>query len=76
MTVAELIQILQTHNQKSIVVIPTEIADGDTIDLCQGGVRTVNLRLIPVKSGGFDPDHGARLFEIDDDGVVLGVEIG
>lgn len=76
MTVNELIQILKTHDPSSIVVVPTDRMDGGSIDLCQGGIRAVNLRLIPVKSSGFDPDHGAQLFEIDDDGDVSGVEIG
>lgn len=76
MTVDELIRILQAHDQKSIVVIPTDRMDGGSIDLCQGGVRAVNLRKIHVKACGFDSDHGAKLFEIDDDGDVLGVEIG
>ena len=76
MTVAELIQILRSHDQSSIVVVPTDSAEGDSIDLCQGGVRAVNLRLIPAKSGGFDTDHGAQLFEIDEDGDFSGVEIG
>lgn len=76
MKVAELIKILQTHDPKSIVVVPADRADGGSLGLCQGGVRAVNLREILVKSVGFDPDHGAKLFEIDDDGDVLGVEIG
>jgi len=76
MTVAELIQILKSHDQSSIVVVPADRADGGSLGLCQGGVRAVNLREILVKSVGFDPDHGAQLFEIDDDGDIFGVEIG
>lgn len=79
MTVSELIAILQSHDPAAIVVVPTY---NDRADACNahglrlGGVRTVNLREIHFNASWFDPEHGAQLYEIDDDGEQSGVEIG
>ncbi|HAL37833.1 MAG TPA: hypothetical protein DCP03_06820 [Polaromonas sp.] len=79
MTVFDLIKILESHDPAATVVVPTYNDRSDVsnaLGLQVGGVRAVNLRTVIIKAAWFDPDHGAQLFEIDDDGAINGVEIG
>lgn len=79
MTVLDLIKILQSHDPEAVVVVPTYNDRSDVsnaLGLEIGGVRAVNLRAVIVKAAWFDPDHNARIFEIDDDGAIDGVEVG
>ena len=78
MTVQELIAILQTLNPDAEVVVCAygDKSDAHTvIELRRDDVRAIDMREILFERPWFDVDHGARLFEVDDDGPVPGVEI-
>lgn len=79
MTVSELIQILQAQDPEAEVVVPTYSDRSDVsnaIGLKPGGVRSVSFRAVHINASLFDRNPGAKLYEIDNDGEVKGLEIG
>lgn len=78
MRVSELIAILQTLDPSALVVVGTHEDRSDThkvIELRRDDVRPRPMRLVPPRHSWFDPDHGAKLYEIHECGAVPGVEI-
>ena len=79
MKVSELIAILQTLDPAAEVVVSTYDDRSDVhnlLELRRGDVRAIAMREVMFERPWFDVDHGARLFEVDDDGPEPGVEIG
>lgn len=79
MTVTELIAILQTLDPGAEVVVCAygDKSDAHTvIELRRDDVRAIAMREVSFERAWFDPDHGAKLYHVDDDGQLLGVEIG
>ncbi|WP_114968220.1 hypothetical protein [Rhodoferax ferrireducens] len=79
MTVSELIQILQTQAPEAEVVVPTYNDRSDisnAVGLKLDGERTVSLRAVHINAILFDRNPRAKLYEIDNDGEVKGLEIG
>lgn len=78
MTVQELIAILQTLDPGAEVVACAYCDKSDAhtvIELRRDDVRAVAMREIFFERPWFDADHGAKLYQVDDDGPVPGVEI-
>ncbi len=78
MTVAELIAILQTLSPAAEVVACAynDRSDAHTvIELRRDDVRAIAMREILFERPWFDVDHGAKLYQVEDDGPLLGVEI-
>lgn len=78
MTVADLIAILQTLDPSALVVVCaySDKSDAHTvIELRRDDVRAIAMREILFERPWFDPDHGAKLYQVEDDGPVPGVEI-
>lgn len=78
MTVQELIAILQTLDPGAEVVVCAygDKSDAHTvIELRRDDVRAIAMSEILFERPWFDVDHGAKLFEVADDGPVPGVEI-
>ena len=79
MKVAELIAILQTLDPGAEVVVGTYDDRSDVhnvLQLQRGDVRAIAMREISFTRPWFDVDHGARLYEVHDDGSLPGVELG
>jgi hypothetical protein len=79
MTVNELIAILQTLDPSAEVVVSTYDDRSDVHQVLQlrpVDVRAIAMREILFERQWFDPDHGAKLYQVDDDGALRGVEIG
>ena len=79
MTVQELIAILQTLDPAAEVVVGANDDRSDVhqvLELRPVDVRTIAMREVLFERPWFDVDHGARLFEVNDDGSIQGVEIG
>ncbi len=69
MNVAELIAILQMHAPSALVV------DDEGLELRASDVQAVQLTRLEGKSWvGFT--HGAKEWQVDDDGLTQGVQIG
>jgi len=78
MTVADLIAILQTLDPAAEVVVGahTDKSDAHTvIELRRDDVRAIAMNEILFERPWFDVDHGAKLFEVAEDGLLQGVEI-
>jgi len=71
MKVSELIAILQTLDPSAQVVTSTN--DEHVLELKADDVQTVALREVVFTRPWFDPDHGAKLFKVEDDGPTSGV---
>lgn len=79
MTVADLIAILQTLDPAAEVVACAyaDRSDAHTvIELRRDDVRAIAMREILFERPWFDPDHGAKLYQVDDAGPISGFEIG
>lgn len=79
MTVAELIALLQTLDPtaEAVACIYDDRSDvHQVLELRGADVRAIAMRELSYERPGFDPDHGARLYQVEDDGPVPGVEIG
>jgi len=78
MTVADLIAILQTLDPVAEVVVCAygDKSDAHTvIELRRDDVRAIAMREILFERPWFDVDHGAKLYQVEDDGPLQGVEI-
>ena len=79
MNVGELIAILQTLDPASEVVVGTYDDRSDVhqvLELRREDVRAIAMREIVFTRPWFDVDHGAKLYEVIDNGLIQGVEIG
>ncbi|MEY4757783.1 MAG: hypothetical protein RJA34_2681 [Pseudomonadota bacterium] len=79
MTVAELIALLKTLDPTAEVVAciyDNRSEVHQVLELRRSDVRAISMRELSFERPGFDVDHGARLYQVDDDGPVQGVEIG
>lgn len=79
MKVAELIALLQTLDPTAEAVT-CSYDDRSEVHLVLGlrsaDVRAIAMRELTYERPGFDPDHGAKLYLVEDDGPIPGVEIG
>jgi hypothetical protein len=79
MKVAELIAILQNHDPAAEVVVGTYDDRSDVhhvLELRPDDVRAIAMREVSFERPRFDVDRGAKLFEVDGDGLTPGVELG
>jgi len=79
MTVDELIATLQTLDPSAEVVVSTYDDRSDVhqvLQLRRADIRAIAMREISFERPWFDVDHGAKLYQVDDNGVLQGVEIG
>jgi len=79
MTVTELIALLQTFDPdaEAVACIYDDRSDVHQVLALRGAdVRAIAMRELSFERPGFDPDHGAKLYQVEDNGPIQGVEIG
>lgn len=84
MTVADLISILKRHDPAVLVAVRWVVDYDDMARTCEelrpGAVHAVQLCEVPVRSGGWAPLGGAKVYDLlnddDDAGTVRAVLLG